>query len=67
MPYDFIKTLPFDNINEKINIGPVTYLTYKESQDDDLNVSKYTFEDLRKKLVDSKNFRIGFYTMKNKK
>lgn len=64
---NILNMLKFDNINEKINIGPVTYLTYKESQDDDLNVSKYTFEDLRKKLVDSKNFRIGFYTMKNKK
>lgn len=64
---NILNMLKFDKINEKINIGPVTYLTYKESQEDDLNVSKYTFEDLRKKLVDSKNFRIGFYTMKNKK
>jgi len=64
---NILNMLKFDNINEKINIGPVTYLTYKETQDDDLNISKYTFEELRKKLVDSKNFRIGFYTMKNKK
>ena len=63
---NILNTFKFNKINEKINIGPVTYLTYKETQDDDLNISKYTFEDLRKKLVDSKNFRIGFYTMKNK-
>ena len=58
--------LKIGKINDKINFGPVTYLNYKESQDD-ITVCKYTFEFLRKKIVNSKNFTIGFYNFKNNK
>ena len=61
---------------EKIDFGPVTYLTYKENIDDDIDLRKYNYELLREKIVNSKNFRIGFLnknfdniknTIKNKK
>lgn len=56
-----------DKINEKIYFGPVTYLYYKENQNDNLTISKYTFQFLRKKLLNSKNFRVGYYNRNKKK
>lgn len=45
----------------KIDFGPVTYLTYKENIEDDLNLRRYNFEYLRQKIINSKNFRIGYF------
>lgn len=51
-----------DKVNDKINFGPITYLTYKENQENNkMIVSKYSFEFLKKKLLNSKNFKVGSY------
>ena len=52
-----------EKTNDKINFGPITYLTYKENQENNNNktVSKYTFEYLKKKIMNSKNFKVGSY------
>ena len=55
------KNILKDNRNiEKIDFGPVTYLTYKENIEDDTNLRRYNFQFLREKIINSKNFRIGF-------
>ena len=52
-----------EKTNDKINFGPITYLTYKETQENNSNrtVSKYTFEYLKKKIMNSNNFKVGSY------
>jgi hypothetical protein len=54
-------TLKDEEAREKIDFGPVTYLTYKENIEDDMNLRRYNFEFLRQKVLKSKNFRIGFF------
>lgn len=54
-----------EKTSDKINFGPITYLTYKENQESNSNsnrtASKYTFEFLKKKIMNSKNFKVGSY------
>ena len=54
-------SLKDEEAREKIDFGPVTYLTYKENIEDDINLRRYNFEFLRQKVLNSKNFRIGFF------
>ena len=50
-----------DKTIEKIDFGPVTYLTYKENIDDDISLRRYNFEILRQKILKSNNLRIGYF------
>ena len=48
-----------EKAKEKITFGPVTYLTYKENIEDDINLRRFIYEDLRHKVSNSKNFKVG--------
>ena len=58
-----ISLLRKEKTNDKINFGPITYLIYKENQENNNNrtESKYTCEFLKKKIMNSNNFKVGSY------
>ena len=64
-----LSSLKDNQTNEKIDFGPVTYLTYKEKIDDDIKLhnsnDKYSYEFLRQKVLNSNNFRIGYFNTNN--
>lgn len=60
-----------EKAKQKITFGHITYLTYKENVEDDLNLRRHIFENMRNIVSNSKYFKLGFinknYNNKNMK